>query len=750
MKYDFNTEKGQFFLYDPETGKEWSNFLFNDMGYICTVAHTGATSSRYLNEDAISIAYNDGQSFFYVRDEENKKFWNIGGYPTIAPIHEYCCEHAQTYTKISSVTEEIAGEIVYTVDPHDTRELWRVTLTNRSDETRTLSLFTYTQFSLGGFSQPFYYNMKTTCATEFCAEAGGLWCESQNPFKPHKRCSGYIVTSLPIKAYSGNGEVFIGTMGTPTIPRVIAQGLDCANDHSDVRSRAGILQSQIVLQKGESITVYYALGLAEHKDEIIQSRQQFYEECRTIFEKRLSDPSPFSSLSVNCPEPQINRVLNHWAEHQIRLCMVGKKAVRDNSQLAMGILNCDPDKAGEVIKECIVHQYSDGHSVLLWYPVVDKHVYSDPSCWLVYSICEYIKETGKIDFLDQHFAYLDGGEGSVWEHLEKAVEWLSAPENYGPNRLPKIHYADWNDALNIPDENAESVLMAMLIGCVYLEMEQLARYVGKIEYAEAVRAKYENLKNIVNGVAYNGEYYVRALSRFGTVGDRDAQNGGKIYVNPQSWSILSGICPEERRSSVLGAIDAMETDEGVPLCSPAYVAYDEAVGRMSGMLPGIYENGGIYNHAGCFKVMADCRIGRGENAVDTLLKILPDGKSNPSHVTTTEPYVFTNCYLKHPNCDMRVGTAWKTGTSAWGLMCCYEGILGLQRHYDGLHIQPSFPIHWKTVDATRNFRGNKLKLRYVNKGGSSVALKVDGKPIEGNVVPLFSDFGEHTVEVTLV
>ncbi|MBO5295881.1 MAG: hypothetical protein J6B71_11670, partial [Clostridia bacterium] len=174
MKYDFNTEKGQFFLYDPETGKEWSNFLFNDMGYICTVAHTGATSSRYLNADAISIAYNDGQSFFYVRDEENKKFWNIGGYPTIAPIHEYCCEHAQTYTRISSVTENIAGEIVYTVDPHDTRELWRVTLTNRSNQARTLSLFTYTQFSLGGFSQPFYYNMKTTCATEFCAEAGGL------------------------------------------------------------------------------------------------------------------------------------------------------------------------------------------------------------------------------------------------------------------------------------------------------------------------------------------------------------------------------------------------------------------------------------------------------------------------------------------------------------------------------------------------------------------------------------------------
>lgn len=749
MKYDFKTETGQFFLYDPETGKEWLNYLFNDFGYICSVAHRGGSSSKYLNEDAISISYNDGQSFFYLRDEESKKFWNIGGYPSVCPMEEYCCEHAQTYTKISSVTEGVAGEILYTVDPADTRELWRVTLTNRTPCQRILSLFPYTQFSLGGFSQPFYYNMKTTSATEFVEEARGLWCENQNPFKPHERCSGYIVTSLPVKAYSGNGETFIGTMGTASVPRTLALGLDCSNDLSDARSRAGILQSQIILQAGESITVYYALGLAEKKEEILRSAREFYEDCEAIVCARLSSPSPFDSLSIQCPEPQINRVLNHWAEHQIRLCMVGKKAVRDNAQLAMGILNCDPSKAGQVIRECIVHQYSDGHCVLLWYPVVDRHVYSDPSCWLVYSICEYIKETGDVDFLKQSFAYLDGGEGSVWEHLERAVEWLSAPENYGPHGLPKIHYADWNDALNIPDENGESVLMAMLIGCVYLEMEQLARYCGKTQYAMSVRKKYEALKAITNNVAYNGEYYLRALSRFGAVGDLNAKNGGRIYVNPQSWSILSGICPENRLPSVLSSIDAMETGEGVPLCAPPYQTFDESVGRMSGMLPGIYENGGIYNHAGCFKVMADCLLGRAEHAVSTLLKILPDGKSNPSTVTTTEPYVFTNCYLKHPNCDMRVGSSWKTGTSAWGLMCCYEGILGLRRHYDGLHVQPVFPKHWEKVSARRRFRGNQLHLTYLNRGGSTVFLKVDGTPIEGNVLPLFSDDKEHFVEVTL-
>lgn len=45
------------------------------------------------------------------------------------------------------------------------------------------------------------------------------------------------------------------------------------------------------------------------------------------------------------------------------------------------------------------------------------------------------------------------------------------------------------------------------------------------------------------------------------------------------------------------------------------------------MLPGVYENGGIYNHAGCFKIMADCKLHRGEQAVGTFLKILPDGEA---------------------------------------------------------------------------------------------------------------------------
>ena len=197
------------------------------------------------------------------------------------------------------------------------------------------------------------------------------------------------------------------------------------------------------------------------------------------------------------------------------------------------------------------------------------------------------------------------------------------------------------------------------------------------------------------------------------------------------------------------AIDGMESEEGIPMCAPSYKKYDERVGRMSGMLAGVYENGGIYNHAGCFKVMADCKLKRGSRAVETLKKIIPDGAKNPSSKTTAEPYVFTNCYLKHPTVDMEVGFSWQTGTSAWGLMCYYEGILGLQRDYDGLRIDPALPEEWKRAEAWRNYRGNRLHIRYINEGGNKAKLKVDGKEIAGNKLPKFSDQCMHEITVTM-
>ena len=745
MKYEFDCKKGTFTLYEKETGKDFSNQLINFCGYITGVTHYGATYSRYLNENAVLVNYNCKVSVLYLRDRESGKYWNTAFFPSLNQIEGYKCVHGQNYSEISSFRDNIYSCVTYYQDEKKTFEIWKITVRNDGKTQRDIDVIPATCFDLGGFTQPFYYNMPTTSATEFVKEINGIFCENKNPYKPHNRCNGFIITDGRITHYEGYYEGFTGAVGTMTKPYVLEKNADLSDSVSTVRDRGGVLQIENRLAAGEEKTVYVVLGLAESKKEIeklVKNGLTAY--CEKVH-NAVKTTFPYNTLAVDCPEERINRVMNCWAEHQVRFCMIGKKAVRDNSQLAMAILNCDPEKAKETINECIVHQYKDGHCALLWYPIVEQTVYSDPSCWLVYAICEYIKESGDLAYLREKLAYLDGGEDTVYGHIKSAVKWFSDKKNYGEHGLPKIYHADWNDALNIPDENAESVLMGMLISKAYLDIAELAEYADDHAFAESVREEREKLVSVINEKAYNGEYYVRAYSQYGVVGDK-TNKYGKIYVNPQSWSILSETCPKNRIESVLKSVDGMETEEGVPMCAPPYGEYDETVGRMSGMLPGVYENGGIYNHAGCFKVMADCKLGLGDRAVNTFLKILPDGKNNPTEKTTAEPYVFTNCYLKNPAVDMKVGFTWQTGTAAWGLMCLYEGILGIRREYGGLRIKPCFPKSWNNVTAKRNYRGSELFIRYERTNGESY-ITADGVKIKGDIISPYSDGKKHEIIV---
>ena len=132
-----------------------------------------------------------------------------------------------------------------------------------------------------------------------------------------------------------------------------------------------------------------------------------------------------------------------------------------------------------------------------------------------------------------------------------------------------------------------------------------------------------------------------------------------------------------------------------------YTSYSPNTGRMSGMLPGLFENGGVYCHASAFKILADCKSGRAAQAIRTLKKIMPDSELNPSAQSGAEPYVFTNCYATHPKYYGKSYQSWTTGTSAWTLMGLYEGILGIKRDYDGLRLAPCFPASWPSAEVTR-------------------------------------------------
>ena len=78
--------------------------------------------------------------------------------------------------------------------------------------------------------------------------------------------------------------------------------------------------------------------------------------------------------------------------------------------------------------------------------------------------------------------------------------------------------------------------------------------------------------------------------------------------------------------------------------------------------------------------------------------------------------------------------------------------LGIRPQYNGLMIDPCISDKWDGFTVTRKFRGDTFHITVTNpdhvmKGVKSIT--VDGKAIEGNVLPVYGDGKEHDVQVVM-
>ena len=756
--YEFSKAGSAVVIHDPRTPRYWYNYLWNDLGYCAQVSQTGHGRSYYLNEKADMCMLNrDAARYVFLRDEQSQQSWNIGAGPLEEPLDDYRCTHALASSELESEKNGIRASWRIFVPTDLYGECWSLRLENTSDTPRMISVFPTVSFSLDGFSHPRYYEMYRSIETEFDDELNGIYCRAQHPFAPHKRYNGYLASSEIIFGYDGDLTAFFGSLSTQTEtdasstvryqrPRRLLQGENCSDSDGALFVPGAVLQHKLTLLPGQIREIRLVFGVSESISEARSCAASYtrelyqedaYRKAEAAYKKK------YESLTVQTPDKKINALMNSWVKKQVDFCIVGKKGVRDNLQIAVALLNYRPEKAKEEILECLRHQFRDGHAVLTWYPYDDTR-YSDQPFWIIWAVCELIKETGDVSILDLPIAWQDGGEASVLAHVKAAVARLL--DDCGRNGLVRIYFADWNDALNIPpEEEAESVMLSEQFCLALRELEKLSRHIGDASYADFCHRAYNEMSEALNRSAWDGKWYCRALAKTENIGSQNS-TGSKIYLNAQTWAVLAGIVPEARMEAVLAAVDGMERDFGFPLNTPPYVTYDPMAGRMSGMLPGLFENGGVYCHASAFKVLMDCQEGRGNDALRTLKKIMPDSKENPSAQSGAEPYVFTNCYSTHPNYYGRSYQSWTTGTSAWCLRGLYEGLLGVKRDYDGLRIEPAFPSDWDTAKMTRCFRGTTYQLEFRRTG--SFSLTLDGAALKGRTVPDLQDGKKHFVAVT--
>lgn len=389
--YEFTNDGNSCVIYDAKPPRYWFNYLWNENGYCAQVSQNGHGRSYYLNERAdMCMINNNDARYFYIRDDEMNKSWNIGAAPLNEQVESYQCEHSIGFSRLQSECQGIESSWRIFVPQTGFQEVWTFRLRNKSDRARMLSTFSAVTFELEGFSYPRYYEMYRCLETSFDRELNGIYCRSAHPFAPHKRYNAYLASSEPVYAYDGDLARFCGAAGSVTKldasayalfqrPDVVVNGGDCTNSEAALFILGGVLQHKFILQPGETKEIRMVFGVSESLDEARATAKMYADAkrtesaCKETVEYNLDK---YSSLSVTTPDSKINHIMNQWLKKQIDCCIVGKKGVRDNLQIAVALLNYRQEKAKEEILECLRHQFRDGHAVLTWYPYDDTR-YSD-------------------------------------------------------------------------------------------------------------------------------------------------------------------------------------------------------------------------------------------------------------------------------------------------------------------------------------------------------------------------------------
>lgn len=262
---------------------------------------------------------------------------------------------------------------------------------------------------------------------------------------------------------------------------------------------------------------------------------------------------------------------------------------------------------------------------------------------------------------------------------------------------------------------------------------------GRPAAAQRWRAAAQQLNDAANRHLWDGDWFARGITDDDVVFGVKADTEGRIYLNPQSWALLSGAASAEQRARMLAAIEAqLDTPHGVSMFAPPYSRMRDDVGRVTQKHPGSAENGAVYNHAASFYVHALYGCGEGDRAFSALRRMIPGPDEadllQRGQLPVFIPNYYRGAHQQLPRTAGRSSQLFNTGTAAWAYRCVIEGLCGLRGTAQGLRVAPQLPSHWDRLDAEREFRGAQFTLQARRTGVASPQVRLDGQPLPDGLV----------------
>ena len=812
----FDDAHREYVITDPKTPWPWINYLGNE-DFFSLISNTAGGYSFYKDAKFRRLTRyrynnvpmdNDGR-YFYLKDGDT--VWNPGWKPCRTPLDFYECRHGMNYTRITGRKNDVEASVLFFVPLHRWCEIQKMTLRNLGTTTKTLKLFSLTEWCLWNAATDMENFQRNFSTGEVEIEGSTIYHKTE--YRERRNHYAFYHVNQPIQGYDTDRETFVGLYSEKSLPDAVAEGKP-RNSFAHGWSPIASHYIEVELKPGESRDLIFLLGYVENEQDKKFAEKKVINKDKAHalineFDTTEKVDKAFAELGdywnnlldvfhVESGNDKLDRMVNIWNQYQcmVTFCMsrsasffesgIGRgMGFRDSNQDLVGFVHQIPGRARQRIIDIASTQFPDGGCYHQYQPLTKRGNndigggFNDDPCWLIFGTVAYIKETGDFSILDEMvpFDNQPGSEVSLFEHLRVSLNHVI--NNLGPHRLPLIGRADWNDCLNLncfswdPNESfqatenksegskAESLMIAGLFvvtGKDYVALcRELAKRTGKAEYdkeADRMQQAVDDMVEAVKRDGWDGEWYLRAYDFYGNKIGSDENEEGKIFIESQGWCTMAGIGLKE--GLVGRALDSvkerMECEHGIVLNNPAFTTYHVEMGEISSYPEGYKENAGIFCHNNPWVIIGETVAGRGQDAWNHYTKILPsyvEEKYQTLH--KVEPYV--NCQMVAGKDAARPGegkNSWLTGTAAWMWYTVSEFILGIKPDYNGLLIDPCLPTTAKEYKVRRKFRDAVYNIHVVNPNGKEKGVKrivVDGQPVEGTVVPYTA--GEHTVEVEL-
>jgi cellobiose phosphorylase len=549
----------------------------------------------------------------------------------------------------------------------------------------------------------------------------------------------------------------------------------------------GVLRVDFLLEPGESREVVIRLGMGGNEAEARNLVQRFRQDgsaARVLSAVRAHWRDLLGVVQARTPEPAMDTMANGWLLYQTIAARLfarsgyyqsgGAVGFRDQLQDSMATQHAAPAMARAQLLLCAAHQFVEGDVLHWWHPPIERGVRtacSDDYLWLPLATSRYVHASMDAAVLDESIEYLEGrplrpGEesyydlprpsgvrASLYEHCVRAIEH-SMPR--GHNGLPLMGSGDWNDGMNKVGEGGkgESVWLGFFLVHVLREFSLTARSRGDTLFADRCKAEVTKLSTALEAHAWDGEWYRRAWFDDGTPLGSAGNDECRIDAIAQSWSVLSDVAGDDRRTQAMMSLDSHLVQDDVGLIRLLDPPFDRSAmdpGYIKGYVPGVRENGGQYTHAAVWAAMAFAHMGNHDRAWELARMINPashTGDADAVQRYKIEPYVLAaDVYSVAPHVG-RGGWSWYTGSAGWMYRLLIESLLGLSLQEGRLRIRPCVPSSWAGYSLRYAFGGStySIDLRPA-RDGESTGILLDGALIDGDSLPLQDDGSEHKVHV---